>query len=298
VLPAPVLEALNVVARDQALAGRWAGGVLGGAALLILAVRQALYGGYSGDLSARDVETRLYKEDRAYLVDIRPEASRDGAGVPDLRQQARPKALVAEVAPLPQALRGAVRAVRELELERTAVRVRGATPPGARVIFMDAGSGEARQLARALTQLGGRRAYTLDGGFKAWRAAGLRVKKDYTASPLTAVTEDLEVLTKGLAGNAQAAASSVVSDPVRLAGLGAAVLGAGVAATQWELVLQEIGVLGIMASAASWLFSYDSVEELGADVLAGARKAVAAAKGSASLISSVKLPTVPPPKQS
>jgi rhodanese-related sulfurtransferase len=227
----------------------------------------------------------------------RCEAARDAAGVPDLRQQARPKAIVAETAPLPPALRGAVRAVRELELERAAVRVRGATPPGARVVIMDAGSGEARQLARALTRLGGRRAYTLDGGFKAWRAAGLRVKKDYTASPLTAVTEDLEVLTKDFVGSAQASASGVVSSPVRLAGFGAAALGAVVAASQWELVLEEIGVLGIMASAASWLLSYDSVDELGADLLQGARKAAEAAKGSASLISSVKLPAAPAGQQ-
>ena len=92
-------------------------------------------------------------------------------------------------------------------------------------------------------------------------------------------------------------ASGAVSDPVRLAGYGAAALGAAVAATQWELVLEEIGVLGIMASFASWLLSYESVDELGSDLLAGARKAAEVAKGSASLIASAKLPQ-PPQKPS
>jgi rhodanese-related sulfurtransferase len=289
VLPPPVADALNALARDNVLLGRVTSTVLGGSVLLAIAVRQALYGGYAGDLSPRAVEAVLYKEARAFIVDVRSAAAREAAGVPDLRKQARSKAVVVEVEPLPAALRGSVRGARELELERVALRVRGATPPAGRVVLMDAGGGEARELARALTKIGGRRAYTLSGGFPGWTAAGLRVKRDYTSSPLAAVTEDLEVLTAEVAATTQAAASDVVSDPVRLTGYAAAAVGVLVAATQWELVLQEVGVLGVMASTARWLLSYQSLEELAADVASGAGQAASAAKGSAEFLSA-KLP--------
>ena len=102
------------------------------------------------------------------------------------------------------------------------------------------------------------------------------------------MTEDLEVLTAAVAATTQAAATDVVSDPVRLTAYGAAAVGALVAASQWELVLQEVGVLGLMASTARWLLSYQSLEELASDVAAGARQAATVATTPLALLTSIK----------
>ena len=52
---------------------------------------------------------------------------------------------------------------------------------------------------------------------------------------------------------------------------------AGLAVANWELVFEELGVLGIMSSVASRLLSYDSLDELLDDVASTASGAAKAA---------------------
>ena len=242
-------------------------------------MRQALYGGYSGDLSPDEAVAALLKEERAKLVDLRPQAAREAAGVPDLRRSARGKALVAAVEALPASVRGAVRDPKSLELARLALRVRGATPARGRVIFMDGGNGDAVAAARALAQLGGRKAQTLRGGFPAWADSrlGVRPKADYAMPALSAVTEDLVDAAQGAILTTQGAVSETLSDPFRLATLGAGLVGTVAAVANWELVLEELGVLGLMGSVAWRLLSYDSLDELTQDLVATAQGAAKAA---------------------
>jgi len=279
VLPAPVADALAAAAADPQYAGRLAAIALGTPLAALLALRQALYGGYAGDLSPDETLSLLQREDRAKLVDLRSLASRQAAGVPDLRRGARGKGLVAGIEPLAPAIASAVRDARAMEVTRLALRVRGATAARTRVIFMDGGNGDAVAAARALTQLGGRRAFTLRGGFPAYETSqlGVRPRPDYALPPLNAVTEDLVDAAQEAINTTGAVASETLSDPVRVTALAAGALAAGLAVANWELVLEELGVLGIMSSVASRLLSYDSLDELLDDVASTASGAAKAA---------------------
>ena len=282
-LPPPVAAVLRAAAQDQAYAARLAAATLGAPLVLLLALRSYLYGGYAGDLSPEQVQALLQTEARALLVDLRTAEARAQDGTPDLRRGARTKGQLLALEALPSAVRGLVRDPKALELARLALRCRALSAPRGRVVLLDSGAGEARALARALTQLGGRRAYTLRGGFSAWKAAGLAVKQkpDYGVNSLAAATEELvdaateAVLTSG------AVATETLSNPQRLAGLGAAAAGVAAAALNWELVLEEIAVLGLFASAASKLLSYESLDELTMDLAKGAKGAAQLAAKSA-----------------
>jgi rhodanese-related sulfurtransferase len=200
---------------------------------------RAAYGGYAGRLSPERALAALQSGD-ALLVDVRPEAARRAAGVPELRRGALGKGAAVPPAALPPALARRVRDPKALAAQILGAQVAGLARagPATRLILMDERGERGAEVARAAAAAGARRALVLEGGFRGWAAAGLAVspKSEYASGPLAAAED---------AANDAAAA---LRKPLNLAALMGAPALAVLAALNYHYLLRWVGVAGVEAT--------------------------------------------------
>ena len=226
--------------------------------------------GYAGDKNAFVVDEALSKDRNAFLVDTRDERARRDDGVPDLRGSQRGKGAAIEIARVEERTRRALADPRAVELELAAMKVRALTRGGARVYVMGP---DAAALARAVTKLGGRKAFVLSGGYEAWRSAGLKVRSNgrYEKSALDALGEESSAAAGRLTQKVSAAAGTaktqlVEGGPATIAPVAGGVALAAAAAYNYETALQYAGVIGLELTLLSKVLSYENPIELFNDV--------------------------------
>ena len=226
--------------------------------------------GYAGDKNAFVVDEALSKDRNAFLVDTRDERARRDDGVPDLRGSQRGKGAAIEIARVEERTRRALADPRAVELELAAMKVRALTRGGARVYVMGP---DAAALARAVTKLGGRKAFVLSGGYEAWRSAGLKLRSNgrYEKSALDALGEESSAAAGRLTQKVSAAAGTaktqlVEGGPATIAPVAGGVALAAAAAYNYETALQYAGVIGLELTLLSKVLSYENPMELFNDV--------------------------------
>eukprot|EP00667_Euglena_gracilis_P003662 EG_transcript_3677 len=181
------------------------------------------YGGYSGDLTPREVQQMLAEMD-ALLLDIRS-AEQAEAGVPDLRRTARDKALQTFIQPLPEAIRQRTPDPVKVEQGLHALtvaslrRVREAEA----VVVMDSDGRQSRSFARLLREQGIPKSYVLEGGFAQWMKDGLETRDSYESTLKEQLRQDLEAILQDESTPLGRINAFVTSDKGKLyLGLGAA----------------------------------------------------------------------------
>jgi rhodanese-related sulfurtransferase len=242
------------------------------------------YGGLAGVLAPTAVAARLSAGD-GLLVDLRPDDARSAAGVPDLRLDARGRGVALPPPSIPRARARALRSAPDFDdavlgiLLANLAKAGRSTP----LFILDGGDGRAPRAARAARLAGVRSPYVVDGGFPAWRAAGLPLRNDvtdYGATPGDALADAADRAAAGLAAATGGAASARAS-PATKVGVVAGLAAAAVAAANWRFSLELVGVLGLFVSFSTRLLSYDTPDALAAE----AAGAVAAARGAAAAVS-------------
>ena len=222
-----------------------------------LVVLGAATRGYAGDKNPFVVEEQLKKDRRAFLIDTRSEDARRNDGVPDLRGKARGKGAAVEVATLPADERRVLSNPRLVELELAATKVKALTKGGARVYVLGP---DAKDLAKAITRLGGRRAFVVSGGFDAWRSSGLKVGVKYAKSALEGLGEDTSEaassFTQKVAGSVKTSITTKKPTDAIVPLLG--LVSAAAAAYNYKTALEYAGVIGIELTILAKLLSYES----------------------------------------
>ena len=222
-----------------------------------LVVLGAATRGYAGDKNPFVVEEQLKKDRRAFLIDTRSEDARRNDGVPDLRGKARGKGAAVEVATLPADERRVLSNPRLVELELAATKVKALTKGGARVYILGP---DAKDLAKAITRLGGRRAFVVSGGFDAWRSSGLKVGVKYAKSALEGLGEDTSEaassFTQKVAGSVKTSITTKKPTDAIVPLLG--LVSAAAAAYNYKTALEYAGVIGIELTILAKLLSYES----------------------------------------
>jgi len=222
-----------------------------------LVVLGAATRGYAGDKNPFVVEEQLKKDRRAFLIDTRSEDARRNDGVPDLRGKARGKGAAVEVATLPADERRVLSNPRLVELELAATKVKALTKGGARVYVLGP---DAKDLAKAITRLGGRRAFVVSGGFDAWRSSGLKVGVKYAKSALEGLGEDTSEaassFTQKVAGSVKTSITTKKPTDAIVPLLG--LVAAAAAAYNYKTALEYAGVIGIELTILAKLLSYES----------------------------------------
>ncbi|CAM6109331.1 unnamed protein product [Calypogeia fissa] len=230
--------------------------VVGGSLFLGFSFFRILYGGYSGDLLP-SAALDILKNENAVLVDIRSQATREDDGIPDLRRSTRSKFAEVEIVKVEGAVRGMIKNTSDVESLITAAVIRNlkSVNGGSKIIVLDTDGSRSKQIARGLKKSGAKRAYRVDGGFKAWVSSGLRVKAEGSQSALAILQEEAEALVEEV----QPTTSGIVF--VLLGSV------AGVYALyEWERTLQLIGLLGVATSIYFRVSSYETVEDAQADL--------------------------------
>ncbi|KAG0616254.1 hypothetical protein M758_5G102400 [Ceratodon purpureus] len=231
--------------------------VVGGTLYLGISFWQGRYGGYSGDLMPTSAFDLLKKEGNAVLVDIRPQELRKSEGIPDLRRGLRTRFATVETITVDGSLRSRLKNAKEIDsiLTSSVIRNLKTVSPGTKVIVMDNDGSQSKEIARALRRFGVRRRYRVEGGYKAWAAAGLRTKLEGTDTTISILQEDAAEIVEEV---------KPTPGGVVLVALG---LMAGVyAAFEWEKTLQLLGVVGIGQAIYSRANSYESLEDAKADL--------------------------------
>ena len=250
-----------------------------------LVVLGAATRGYAGDKNPFVVEEQLKKDRRAFLIDTRSEDARRNDGVPDLRGKARGKGAAVEVATLPADERRVLSNPRLVELDLAATKVKALTKGGARVYVLGP---DAKDLAKAITKLGGRRAFVVSGGFDAWRSSGLKVGVKYAKSALEGLGEDTSEaassFTQKVAGSVKTSITTKKPTDAIVPLLG--LVAAAAAAYNYKTALEYAGVIGIELTILAKLLSYESPWAFFEDV-----KETAA--GVAGAVGSFEPPSVP-----
>ena len=274
--------------------------VLAAAVPLALSAVGAATRGYAGERRPFVVDEELRTDSRAFLVDTRSEEARRNDGVPDLREKQRGKGAAVQIEELKKDVRGQVRSARAVELELAAMKVKALTKGGGRVYVMGP---NAVDLAKAVTALGGRRAFVVAGGFEAWRSSGLKVRSNgkYEKSALDAIGEDTSAaatrFTQKVSANVQTVKTVVTSgSPADAVPVLAGLALAAAAAYNYETTLQYAGVIGIEITLLAKLLSYDSPMELFEDLkesVAGAAAAVGTFEAPAFEMPEVSVPSMP-----
>ncbi|GBG80379.1 hypothetical protein CBR_g30747 [Chara braunii] len=198
---------------------------------------QSRYGGYSGDLTPELAVKLLRQQSNVALVDVRSQEERERDGVPDLRRSARYKTAAVEFSKVEGAERNMFKNADETDNLITAAKIANLkiVKSGTQVIVLDSNGSMSKEIARAITKLGRRRAYQVDGGFAAWQKSGLRVKAEGAVSPLQVLKEEAEAIIEE---------SEVKPTPVGIAAVALGFVAAGYALYEWEKSLQLIGLLG------------------------------------------------------
>jgi rhodanese-related sulfurtransferase/uncharacterized protein YukE/uncharacterized protein YjbJ (UPF0337 family) len=165
--------------------------VVGGTLCIGLSYWQVRYGGYSGDLIPTSALDFLKKDGNAVLVDLRSQVEREKDGVPDLRRGARSRSATVDAFKVEDSLRNKLRNPKEIDTIITAAIIRNlkGVKPSSKVIVMDEDGSQSKAVARALHRFGIKRRYRMDGGFRAWNAAGLRTKPEGTETAITILKE-------------------------------------------------------------------------------------------------------------
>ncbi|KAG7668260.1 hypothetical protein KSW81_002157 [Nannochloris sp. 'desiccata'] len=219
----------------------------------------AAFGGYSGKYTpSKALEILKSGDSAALLVDVRSERQRIDNGVPELKRGARGKGVGLPASKLLPSIARKVRNADSLAFEilgaqiASLARVNGNT----RVIIMDDRGEMAKAVARATCAAGVRQAYILDGGFKAWKSAGLAVvekSSDYDANPLEVVGDAAETVAEE--------AAQLLKQPTNAVWIGAGFTLAILAAFNYHLLFRYIGVLGIEATIALRAIDYESPQD-------------------------------------
>jgi rhodanese-related sulfurtransferase len=282
-LPGPLREALAAAAPPAAdLLGRAAHDPVTAAVLVVVGILapaalawRAAYGGYAGLVApaaaAAALEAGAPKGGRPpppLLVDLRAESARARDGVPDLRFAARGRGVVVPPPALPprvaRAARGGAAAL-EASVAGALVAGLAKADPKGRIFLLDGGDGKATAVARAARAAGVRGAFVVEGGFPAWRAAGLAVapRPDFDDSPGAVLGDAVAGLAAGLTTSAS---STAAASPLAAAGLVSGLAGATMVALNLKAALEVVGVLGLGLTLGRRLLSYESPADLAADI--------------------------------
>ena len=250
-----------------------------------LVVLGAATRGYAGDKNPFVVEEQLKKNRKAFIIDTRSEDARRNDGVPDLRGKARGKGASVEVVTLPPDERRVLSNPRAVELELAATKVKALTKNGASVYVLGP---DAKDLAKAITGLGGRRAFVVAGGFDAWRSSGLKVGSKYAKNALEGLGEDTSEaassFTQKIAGSVKTSITSKKPTDALVPFVGLVAVVAAV--VNYKTALEYAGVIGIELTILAKLLSYESPWAFFEDV-----KDVAG--GLAGAVGSFEPPSVP-----
>ncbi|XP_062228404.1 uncharacterized protein LOC133926466 [Phragmites australis] len=230
--------------------------VLGGSATIGISYWLLTYGGYSGDLSPEQTLELLKNDDKAVLIDVRPEDLREKDGVPDLRRGARFK--YASVAspeiegPIKKMLKGG----RDVDDALLAVVIRNLklVKGDSKVIVIDANGARSKAIARLLKRLGVQRPYLVKGGFQAW-AKNLRVKELKPETALSVLNEDTEEILEQI----KPTPTLVLGSLLGLSAVAYALL-------EWETTLQYIAVLSLGLTIYLRFSTYEGSEDLEQDL--------------------------------
>jgi rhodanese-related sulfurtransferase len=266
-LPPPLRDALTAAASAAGDAAQFIaaeprlGGAAVAASVAVPAVLlwNAAFGGYSGKYTAtKALEILKSSDTAALLVDIRSERQRVDNGVPELKRGARGKGVALPASKLLPSIARKVRNADSLAIEilgaqiASLARVSGNT----RVIIMDDRGEMAKAVARATRAAGVRRAYIVDGGFKAWKASGLAIiekASEYDANPLALVGDAAETVAEE--------AAQLLKQPTNAVWVGAGITLAAFAAINYHLLFRYIGVIGIEATIALRVIDYESPQD-------------------------------------
>ena len=250
-----------------------------------LVVLGAATRGYAGDKNPFIVEEQLKKNRKAFIIDTRSEDARRNDGVPDLRGKARGKGASVEVVTFPPDERRVLSNPRAVELELAATKVKALTKNGASVYVLGP---DAKDLAKAITGLGGRRAFVVAGGFDAWRSSGLKVGSKYAKNALEGLGEDTSEaassFTQKVAGSVKTSITSKKPTDALVPFVGLVAVVAAV--VNYKTALEYAGVIGIELTILAKLLSYESPWAFFEDV-----KDVAG--GLAGAVGSFEPPSVP-----
>ncbi|CAO1946894.1 unnamed protein product [Urochloa humidicola] len=215
-----------------------------------------VYGGYSGDLSPESALELLKNDDKAVLIDVRPEDLREKDGVPDLRLGARSKYASVVSPEIKGPIKNMLKGGRDIDDALLAVVIRNLklVKGDSKVIVMDANGARSKAVARLLKNLGVQRPYLVKGGFQAW-SKNLRVKELKPETALTAINEDVEEIIEQI----KPTPTLVFGSLLGLSALSYAIL-------EWEMTLQYIAVLSIGLTIYSRFSTYESSEDLEQDL--------------------------------
>jgi len=246
-LPAEIVELLTKATGDPDLAVAITATFVGTPVIALLLIKLVGSLGFAGTKTPQETEAALYTGN-ALLLDVRSVNDLVSQGVPDLRGKARGKATVYGVKPLDAKVRGQVKSAGDVEVSVFAYGARALAKGRPVYLLSSGGGGQAKTLARALSKVGCK-AYAVEGGMKGWAKAGLRTKDSYMVSVADVIKEEAEELAAPLL---QSATGSSLKDapPTELYKYGAIVAGAGVALYNYEVLLEVIGIWGIVLTLA------------------------------------------------
>lgn len=232
---------------------------VGGTVFVGISFWQYKYGGYSGNLTAKLASEFLREEENTVLIDIRPQVLKESDGIPDLRRGARFKFAAVELPEVEGSIKKLLKNANEIDDVLTAAVIKNLKIVNGRtkVIIMDANGLHSKKVARALRKLGIRRSYRIQGGFKSWVGEGLRVKEMKTETPLTILKEETEAILEESRPTPGALLAACVGFVAAINAL-----------IEWEKTLQLIGFVGVVQVIYSRVNSYESAEDLKADLRA------------------------------
>lgn len=215
------------------------------------------YGGYAGDLSPKSSFELLKGDRNAVLIDIRPEDLREKEGIPDLRRAARFRFANVTLPEIDGSTRKLFKSGRELDdyLLASVIRNLKIVQDRSQVIVMDADGNRSKGIARSLRRLGIKRPYLVQGGFRSWVEAGLRVKELKPETTLTILNEEAEAIFE-----------EINPTPLQVVGYGVGLVAAAYALVEWEKTLQYIGVFGLCQTLYHRISSYEDSEDFKQDV--------------------------------
>lgn len=277
-------DAAQIIAAEPRIGGA---AVAASVAVPALLLWNAAFGGYAGKYTpSKALEIFKSGDSAALLVDIRSERQRADNGVPELKRGARGKGVALPASKLSPSIARKVRNADSLAIEILGAeiaflaRVNGNT----RVIIMDDHGEMAKPVARAAYAAGVRQASILDGGFKAWKSAGLAViekSSDYDANALALVGDAAETVAE------EAAQLLKSAGPTNAVWIGAGLTLATMAAFNYHLLFRYIGIIGIEATIALRVIDYESPQDAIDDLNALLATIVGAAQVPLQLIEKV-----------
>lgn len=215
------------------------------------------YGGYAGDLSPKSSFELLKGDRNAVLIDIRPEDLREKEGIPDLRRAARFRFANVTLPEIDGSTRKLFKSGRELDdyLLASVIRNLKIVQDRSQVIVMDADGNRSKGIARSLRRLGIKRPYLVQGGFRSWVEAGLRIKELKPETTLTILNEEAEAIFE-----------EINPTPLQVVGYGVGLVAAAYALVEWEKTLQYVGVFGLCQTLYRRISSYEDSEDFKQDV--------------------------------